>query len=53
MQRIKYITIIIMSFFYIWVGIKHFIDPKWFINIMPPYLPFHYAAVYISGFFEI
>ena len=20
---------------------------------MPPYLPFHYAAVYISGFFEI
>ena len=42
-----------MSFFYIWVGIKHFIDPKWFINIMPPYLPFHYAAVYISGFFEI
>ena len=42
-----------MSFFYIWVGIKHFIDPKWFVHIMPPYLPFHYAAVYVSGFFEI
>tara|TARA_Y100001970_G_scaffold287215_1_gene411340 strand:+ start:856 stop:1266 length:411 start_codon:yes stop_codon:yes gene_type:complete len=53
MKRIKYITIIIMSFFYIWVGIKHFVDPEWFVHIMPPFLPFHYAAVYISGFFEI
>ena len=42
-----------MSFFYIWVGINHFVDPGWFVQIMPPYLPFHYEAVYLSGFFEI
>ena len=53
MKRVKYLTIVIMSFFYMWVGIKHFVDPKWFVHIMPPYLPFHYAAVYVSGFFEI
>ena len=53
MEKIKNISIIIMSFFYIYVGIQHFIDPSWFIQIMPPYLPFHYEAVYISGFFEI
>ena len=53
MKKIKNISIIIMSFFYIYVGIQHFIDPSWFVHIMPPYLPFHYEAVYISGFFEI
>ncbi len=42
-----------MSLFYIYVGVKHFIDPHWFVQIMPPYLPFHYEAVYLSGFFEI
>jgi len=53
MKKIKLITIFVMSFFYIWVGIKHFIDPVWFVQIMPPYLPMHYEAVYVSGFFEI
>ena len=42
-----------MSFFYIWVGIQHFIYPDWFVQIMPPYIPFHYEAVYLSGVFEI
>jgi len=42
-----------MSIFYIAVGTKHFIDPAWFVQIMPPYLPFHYELVYLSGFFEI
>ena len=42
-----------MSLFYIQVGVKHFTDPYWFIQIMPPYLPFHKELVYISGAFEI
>ena len=42
-----------MSFFYVYVGIKHFTDPAWFMRIMPPYLPFHKEFVYISGAFEI
>ena len=49
----KFITIVLMSLFYINVGIQHFVDPNWFVQIMPPYLPFHYEAVYLSGFFEI
>ena len=53
MISIKLITIYAMSAFYIWVGIKHFIDPHWFIQIMPPYLPFHLELVYLSGIFEI
>ena len=53
MQRVKLVSIIIMSLAYIWAGVQHFIDPDWFVKIMPPYLPLHYQAVYVSGFFEI
>ena len=34
-------------------GIAHFVITDFFVNIMPPYLPMHYEAVYISGIFEI
>ena len=49
---IKFITILIMSCFYMNVGIKHFVEPEWFLQIMPPQFPNHYEAVYLSGFFE-
>ncbi|MDG2341634.1 MAG: DoxX family protein [Cytophagales bacterium] len=49
----KYILIIISSVFYVIVGIKHFIDPNYFLAIIPPYLPYHLELVYISGVFEI
>jgi uncharacterized membrane protein len=35
------------------VGIRHFIDPDFFLAIMPDYLPLHQEAVYVSGVFEI
>jgi len=48
------ITILIMSGFYINVGIKHFIDPIWFLHIIPPYLTgIGLELVYISGLIEI
>ena len=49
----KFILIIISSIFYTIVGIKHFINPEFFLAIVPPYLPYHLELVYISGFFEI
>ena len=49
----KYILKIISSIFYVLVGIKHFIDPNFFLAIVPPYLPYHLELVYISGIFEI
>ena len=43
-----------MVYFYINVGIKHFTDPYWFLDIIPPYLEFiGMELVYISGLFEI
>ena len=42
-----------MSCCYMNVGVKHFVEPEWFLQIMPPQFPNHYAAVYLSGFFEL
>ena len=50
---VKKISVYVMGIFYVIVGIKHFQDPSWFVQIVPPILPFKYELVYISGFFEI
>ena len=42
-----------MSFAYTYVGIRHFIDPNFFLAIMPNYLSFHLEFVYLSGTAEI
>ena len=34
-------------------GVMHFVNPEPFLRIMPPYIPFHLACVYISGAFEL
>lgn len=31
----------------------HFANPEPFLRIMPPYIPYHLACVYISGAFEL
>ena len=54
LKYVKYLSILVMTFFYINVGIKHFTDPNWFLHIIPPILSsFGLELVYISGFFEI
>ena len=54
MYYINRLSILIMSFFYINVGIKHFTDPLWFQYIIPPYLSFWgLELVYLSGAIEI
>ena len=52
-MTLKIITIYLMSFFYIQIGIKHFTNVDWFMQIMPPYIPFHKELIYLSGIFEI
>ncbi len=42
-----------LAAFFINVGVDHFVNPDFYLNIMPPYLPMHLEAVYISGVFEI
>ena len=50
---LKPLSIYVMGLFYAIVGYKHFQDPEWFIQIVPPILPFKLTLVHISGLFEI
>jgi len=34
-------------------GVMHFANPWFFVQIMPPYLPWHWQIVYVSGVIEI
>ena len=52
-KNIKRFSIIIMSIFYVSIGVNHFTIPEWFLQIVPPYLPYKLELVYISGFLEI
>ncbi len=53
MRYFKLTTIYIMSIAYIYVGVRHFIDPDFFLAIMPNYLTFHLELVYLSGLAEV
>tara|TARA_B100000902_G_scaffold226130_1_gene214693 strand:- start:1135 stop:1584 length:450 start_codon:yes stop_codon:yes gene_type:complete len=50
---LKKITVFIMSVLYITVGIKHFTQTDFFINIVPPFITQKEIAVYLSGVIEI
>jgi len=47
------IVLIGLAAFFINVGVDHFINPDFYLSIMPPAFPLHLEAVYISGIFEI
>ena len=50
---IKDISYFTMGLFYTYVGVDHFINPAWYEQIVPPFLPFQHGLVLISGCFEI
>lgn len=53
MLTLKFVTKIIFGLLFIAAGANHFRDPKFYENIMPPYLPWHRGLVIISGIAEI
>ena len=50
---LKGFCLLVLSFLYISVGVKHFTNPDFFLAIMPPYVPYHKFLVYLSGLLEI
>lgn len=53
MNKIKFAVRILLAVTFIIAGVLHFTHTEFYLAIMPPYLPFHRALVFISGFFEI
>ena len=49
----KITLLYIMALVYVAAGIYHFVNPKLYMKIMPPYLPYHLQLIYISGVIEI
>ena len=52
-KNYRLITILVMSFLYVFIGVKHFIDPQYFINITPPQIEYKSFAVYFTGALEV
>ena len=52
-EKYKLLTIYVMSFMYVLIGIRHFTSPQYFLDIMPPQLPFKLFLVYLTGLIEI
>ena len=50
---VKKLVLFGLATFFIYFGVDHFINPDFYLSIMPPSFPLHEEAVYISGFFEI
>lgn len=53
MIRLRPALRILLAILFIVAGVLHFVIPEFYLKIMPPFLPFHLALVYISGFFEM
>jgi uncharacterized membrane protein len=49
----KKITLYIMAILYIAAGIYHFVNPDFYLKLMPDFLPAHLPLVYFSGVVEI
>lgn len=53
MTTIQQISIYAMAFFYAGAGINHFINPKFYLSIMPKFFPAHNLFNTVSGVAEI
>ncbi len=53
MSIAKKALLVLLALFFIGAGVMHFVSPEFYLQLMPPYLPWHLALVYISGVAEI
>ncbi len=49
----KKLALLGLGVFFVGGGVNHFLNPDFYVGIMPPYLPAHLELVYLSGVFEI
>ncbi len=53
MRYFKPILRTLLGGFMVLAGVNHFLNPKLYLRIMPPYLPWHEALVVLSGAGEV
>ena len=47
------ISRLVLGIGFIFAGVMHFINPDFYLAMMPPYLPWHEFLVYFSGIIEV
>ncbi len=47
------VSLYVQSIIYIVAGMNHFINPKMYLALMPPYMPAHNLMVVLSGVAEV
>lgn len=52
-RRSRAVGLLALSLFFIVAGAYHFINPAFYVRIMPPGLPTPLGLVYLSGLFEV
>lgn len=52
MASLKTVSKFVLACFMFGAGILHFVRPDFYLKMMPSYLPWHLALVYLSGLFE-
>jgi len=50
---IRKISLGLLAVFFVVAGVGHFVSPETYLPLMPPYLPWHLALIYISGAAEV
>ncbi|MBX9624727.1 MAG: DoxX family protein [Gemmataceae bacterium] len=53
MGRLRVVMRWLLGGLMIAAGVNHFVDPDFYVRIMPPYLPWHRELVLVSGVFEV
>jgi uncharacterized membrane protein len=52
-RRLQLAALVAAALFFVAAGVFHFVDPAFFVRIVPPQLPAPWALVYVSGVFEV
>ncbi len=53
MSNIKSVFQWLLAIAFVLAGVNHFINPAFYLKIMPPFLPAPLFLIYLSGFFQI
>jgi uncharacterized membrane protein len=53
MHSIKLLLKYLLAIAFIAAGVNHFVNPAFYLKIMPPVLPAPLFLIYLSGFFQI
>lgn len=49
----KFLLRWLLAVFFVAAGLNHFLSPTFYVELMPPYLPWHLGLIYVSGSVEI